>query len=167
MLRAIYRTVGILAAWAGSSAVGHAIEVTRTLNIAASPSAVWAVTGDFCSIQRWHPQVETCSLSNNSDDDGRLVPFRSLAVANGLGTIVEVETGRDDEQMTYSYAFVQGPLPVRAYNATLRVQPDGANATVIWTATFDAHGMTEGEAKADIEGVYDEGLAGIAREVAR
>lgn len=74
---------------------------------------------------------------------------------------------RDEQRMSYSYAFIQGPLPVKTYNATLTVMPDGPNAVVVLTATFDAEGMSEPDAKADIEGVYDQGLAGIAREIGR
>ncbi len=85
----------------------------------------------------------------------------------GLGTIVEVETARDETGMSYSYSFIQGPLPVHAYNATLSVRANGAGSTVVWTATFDAAGMTDSEALADITGVYDDGLAGIAHEAAR
>ncbi|MCJ2128107.1 SRPBCC family protein, partial [Methylobacterium sp. E-045] len=57
-----------------------------------------------------------------------------------------------------------GPLPVKAYNATIAVHPKGSGSTVVWTATFDAAGMTDAEAKADIEGVYEQGLAGIAKD---
>lgn len=78
-----------------------------------------------------------------------------------------METSRDDTGLSYGYAYVQGPLPVKAYNATIAVRADGSNSIVVWTATFDAAGMTDAEAKADIEGVYDQGLAGIAREAGK
>ncbi len=66
--------------------------------------------------------------------------------------------------MSYSYSFVQGPLPVAAYNATLSVRPNGTGSTVIWSGTFDASGATDEVATADLISVYDAGLAGIARE---
>ena len=95
------------------------------------------------------------------------VRIRGLVAKGGLGTIVEIETARDEAAMRYSYSFIQGPLPVAAYNATLSVRPNGTGATVVWTATFDAVGMTDAEAVADITGVYDAGLAGIAQEAAK
>ncbi|MFD0936614.1 SRPBCC family protein, partial [Methylobacterium trifolii] len=143
----------------------RALEVSRSRDVGAPPAAVWAVIGAFCGIARWHPQVERCILSDDSEADGETVHIRGLVVKGGLGTIVEAETARDEAGRSYSYSFVQGPLPVSAYNATLAVRPNGAGSTVVWTATFDAAGMSEAEAKADIEGVYDEGLAGIAKEV--
>ncbi|GLS45560.1 hypothetical protein GCM10007884_35510 [Methylobacterium brachythecii] len=125
------------------------------------------MVGGFCAIAMWHPQVKRCILSDSSEGEGETVAVRGLVTAGGLGTIVEVETERNEKAMSYSYAFVQGPLPVRAYNATISVHPTGANSTVVWTATFDAAGMSDAEATADIEGVYDAGLAGIAKELAK
>ena len=144
-----------------------ALEVTRSRDIPAPPAAVWALIGDFCAIGLWHPQVERCILSREDDDDGIRAQIRGLVAKGGLGTIVEVETARDEAAMSYSYSFVQGPLPVRAYNATLAIRPNGTGSTVVWTATFDAEGMSDAEALKDITGVYDMGLAGIAREVAK
>jgi hypothetical protein len=144
-----------------------ALEVSRSRDIPVRPDAVWALIGDFCAIQLWHPQVQRCVLSSDDDDDGIRAQIRGLVVKGGQGTIVEVETARDEPGMSYRYSFIQGPLPVRAYNATLAVRPNGTGATVIWSATFDADGMSDAEAVADITGVFDAGLAGIARETAR
>ncbi|MBE7199035.1 MAG: SRPBCC family protein [Parafilimonas terrae] len=145
----------------------HALEVTRSRDVDAPPAAVWAVIGDFCAIGRWHPQVERCILSNDEDDESVTVQVRGLVVKGGLGTIVEIETARDETGMSYSYSFVQGPLPVSAYNATLAVRPNGSGSTVIWSGTFDAAGVTDAAAIADLTEVYDAGLAGIAKEVGR
>lgn len=154
---------------AGLLAAGPAcaLEVTRSRDIPAPPAAVWALIGDFCAIGLWHPQVERCILSRENDDDGIRAQIRGLVAKSGLGTIVEVETARNEAAMSYGYSFIQGPLPVRAYNATLAVRPNGAGSTVVWTATFDAKGMSDADALKDITGIYHDGLAGIAREVAR
>lgn len=150
---------------AGSPAA--ALEVTRSRDIDAPPAAVWAIIGDFCAIGRWHPQVDRCILSSDEDDESVRVQVRGLVVKGGLGTIVEVETARDENGLSYSYSFVQGPLPVSAYNATLSVRPNGSGSTVIWSGTFDASGVTDADAVADLTKVYDEGLAGIAKEAGR
>ena len=144
-----------------------ALEVTRSRDVAAPPAAVWALIGDFCAIARWHPQVERCILSRDADDESAPVQIRGLVAKGGLGTIVEVETARSEGAMSYSYSFIRGPLPVAAYNATLAVRPNGTGATVVWTATFDAAGMSDADAAADIAGVYEAGLAGIVHEAAK
>lgn len=144
-----------------------AVEVSRSRDIPAPPAAVWALVGGFCAIALWHPQVVACETSGTRDDADREdnEPMRRLTIAGGLGILVEAETRRDEAGMSYSYAFIEGPLPVAAYNATLQVRPNGTGATVVWSATFDPAGMGEAEARADIEGVYEQGLAGIAREL--
>lgn len=144
-----------------------ALEVIQSRDIAAPPSAVWALVGDFCAIGQWHPQVERCILSSDEDDDAVRVQLRGLVVKGGGGTIVEVETARDDAAMTYSYSFVKGPLPVSAYNASLSVRPNGTGSTVIWSGSFDAAGTTDAEAVTAITQIYEKGLAGIAREAGR
>jgi uncharacterized protein YndB with AHSA1/START domain len=158
--------LAILAA-AGRPVPAMALELTLSRDIDAPPAAVWALIGDFCAIGRWHPQVERCILSNDEDDDSVRVQVRGLVVKDGGGTVVEVETARDERAMSYSYSFVQGPLPVSAYNASLSVRPNGAGSTVIWSGSFDAAGMTDAEALADMRGVYERGLDGIAREAAQ
>lgn len=167
-MRTISGPIAFLAAFAAQNGCGFALEVTRSIDIEAPPAAVWALIGDFCAIEKWHPLVKRCTISNSRDDDeGKPVAIRRLVAADGLGTIVEVQTMRDEKAMSYSYAFVEGPLPVSAYNATISVKPNGAKTTVVWTATFDAAGMTDAEAKADIEDVYEQGLASIAKEASR
>jgi hypothetical protein len=43
-----------------------------------------------------------------------------------------------------------------------------AQASVVtWRATFDADGMSEADTVAEIEAIYERGLAGVAKEVAR
>ncbi|TXN62757.1 SRPBCC family protein [Methylobacterium sp. WL6] len=138
-----------------------ALEVTRSRIVAAPPAAIWSLIGGFCDIARWHPQVTRCTLSS---EDG--APVRALVAAGGLGTLIEIETARDEAALSYSYRLVSGPLPAKDYTSTLSVTPIGKGATVTWTARFEAEGMTEAEAVADIAGVYEAGLAGIAKEAA-
>ncbi len=138
-----------------------ALEVTRARVVAAPPAAVWSLIGGFCDIARWHPQVTRCTLSTEAG-----APVRALVAAGNLGTLVEIETARDEAAFSYSYRLVSGPLPVKGYAATLSVAPIGKGSTITWTARFEAEGMTEAEAVADIAGVYEAGLAGIDREAA-
>jgi len=79
-----------------------ALEVTRSRDIPVPPAAVWALVGEFCAIGLWHPQVERCILSREDDDDGIRAQIRGLVTKGGLGTIVEVETARDEAAMSYS-----------------------------------------------------------------
>ncbi|WP_418292042.1 SRPBCC family protein [Methylobacterium durans] len=60
-----------------------------------------------------------------------------------------------------------GPVPVRNYSSTIAVTPKGAGALVTWRATFEADAVSDAEAVAFIAGVYERGLAGIAKEAGR
>ncbi|MGU3663180.1 SRPBCC family protein [Methylobacterium sp. A49B] len=137
------------------------LEVSQTRKIPASPAAVWAVIGQFCDIRRWHGQARACALSH---DGGQIV--RSLSV-RGIGTLVEVQLDRDDDTMTYSYALVHSPWPVKQHRAVLAVFPVGNGSVVTWRATFRLQSVCDEGAVSQIEDLFRGGLANIAQEVVR
>lgn len=148
--------LGIAALASAAAAPAFAIEVTRSVEIAASPAKVWQTLGDFCGIQGWHPVVEKCSLS---EKDGK--HLRSLSLKGG-GTILEEQLSRDDGKMDYSYAILESPLPVSDYKSTLQVTPSGAGSKLTWSGTFKAKGADDAKAEQVISGIYDAGLKGVA-----
>ena len=143
-------------ALAASTVAGHALEVTRSADIAAPPAKVWQTIGEFCGIGDWHPAIEKCVLS---DKDGMKV--RTLSLKGG-GTLKEEQVSRDDKVMSYTYTILEGPLPVTDYHSTLLVAKAGSGSKVTWTGTFKAKGAPDAKAQEAIAGVYDAGLKGIA-----
>lgn len=133
-----------------------ALDVSKSVDVAASPAKVWATIGDFCGIGQWHPAIEKCVLSK---DGGKTL--RTLSLKGG-GTIVESETARDDKKMDYTYAIVSGPLPVTDYSSTIAVSPKGSGSTVSWKGSFKAKGAPDAVATDAITGIYDSGLKAIA-----
>lgn len=140
----------------GSSAM--ALDVKKTLDVAAAPDAVWKAVGDFCGIGTWHPAVEKCELQQK---DGKTLRLLSL---KGGGSILEEQTARDDAAHSYGYTILESPLPVANYNSTLSVAANGSGSTLTWVGTFDAKGAPDDKAKEVIGGIYDAGLAGIAEK---
>ena len=138
-----------------------ALEVSQTRTIHAPPAAVWAVIGEFCDIRRWHGQTRACALFH---DEGQTV--RNLDL-RGIGTLVEVQLDRDEEAMTYSYALVHSPRPVKQHRATLTLTPSKNGTLVVWRATFRLQTSCDEGAVSHIEAIFRDGLAGIAREAAR
>lgn len=134
----------------------YALEVTKSIDVAASPEAVWRTIGGFCGIGDWHPVVEKCALSKTGGK-----PVRTLSLKGG-GTLVEEEQSRDDRTMGYTYTILEGPLPVTDYRSTLRVAKAGSGSKVTWTGTFKAKGAPDAKAEEVIGGVYDGGLKSIA-----
>ena len=145
-----------------SAETAVALEVSRSRDVAAPPAAVWAMIGGFCDIAQWHPEVESCALSR----DGAAT-LRTLVAKGGIGTLVERETSRYERAMSYAYEVLSGPLPVRNYASILSVAPKDTGSTVTWSARFEASGMSEADALADIEGVYERGLATIVSKTQR
>jgi hypothetical protein len=140
----------------GSSAM--ALEVKKSLDVAAAPDAVWKAIGDFCGIGAWHPAVEKCDLQQK---DGKT--FRLLSLKGG-GTILEEQSARDDTAHTYGYTIVESPLPVANYASTISVVANGSGSTITWAGTFDAKDAPDAKAAEVIGGIYDAGLAGIAEK---
>ena len=143
-------------ALAASTLAGHALEVTRSADIAAPPAKVWQTIGEFCGIGDWHPAIEKCVLS---DKDGMKV--RTLSLKGG-GTLKEEQVSRDDKVMSYTYTILEGPLPVSDYKSTLAVAPEGTGSKVTWSGTFNAKGAPDTVAVDAIQGIYESGLKAIA-----
>jgi hypothetical protein len=150
----IAAAVASLAAMAATPAL--ALSVTRSAEVAAPPAKVWAVIGEFCGIADWHPAIEKCELSKKGDKE-----IRTLSLKGG-GTLVEELVSRGNDRYNYTYAIVEGPLPVENYKSTISVRPSGAGSKVIWAGEFKAKGADDAKAQATIAGVYEAGLKGIA-----
>lgn len=140
----------------GVAGPAWALDVTKSIDVAASPEAVWKTIGGFCGIGDWHPVIEKCVPSKKGDKD-----VRTLSLKGG-GTIVEEQESRDDAKMAYTYTILEGPLPVTDYHSTLRVAKAGSGSKVTWTGTFKAKGAPDPKAQEAIAGVYEAGLKGIA-----
>jgi len=157
MSRRLLTTLALpVCALLAGTAPSLALDVTKTVDIAAPPAKVWSVIGDFCGIGQWHPAIETCALSK---DGGKTL--RTLSLKGG-GTIVESQTARDDAKMSYTYGIVSGPLPVSDYSSTLSVAPKANGSAVTWTGSFKAKGAPDAVAVDAIGGIYESGLKAIA-----
>ena len=146
-----------LAVLALGASGASALEVTKQVPAAAAPDKVWAAIGDFCGIAKWHPAVEKCTSETK---DGVLM--RTLSLKGG-GAILEKQVKRDDAAMSYTYAIIESPLPVANYVSTISVAKAGAGTTITWTGKFDAKGAPDAKAMEVMGGIYDAGLAALAK----
>lgn len=130
--------------------------VSRSVDVEATPAAVWSVIGPFCSIKDWLPPVGTCT------EDGKVPPTRTLVTKNGKATFVELQTARSDAAHFYTYAFRSSPLPVSHYRATIKVVAKGKGAsTVTWYGTYIPQPGKEKDANAALTGIYKAGLDAV------
>ncbi|MBY6414349.1 SRPBCC family protein [Rhodococcus sp. BP-252] len=116
---------------------------------AQSPSALWAVVGDPAAAASWIPSLGSATMEGDVRHgvftDGN--PVRERIVAH------------DDENRTYTYEYVDGPLPLAKYVSTIRVDAAGSGSVVSWDAEFTA----SGDAPAALEKDLESGIGDIYR----
>lgn len=146
----------VVIATALSATSALAIDVSKSVDVAAAPEAAWKAIGDFCGIATWHPAVAKCELSAK---DG--ATMRLLTLQDGA-KIFEKQLSFDGAKKSYAYAIVDaGPLPVANYESTLAVTAKGSGSTITWTGKFDAKGADDAKAAEAIGGVYAGGLESL------
>ena len=144
-----------------SQAEGN-LAITKTVQIDAPASAVWAEIRDFNSLNGWHPAVirdEIVEGENNTVGTVRL-----LTLGDG-GTIREKLLIWDDAGMNLTYNIIEGVLPVRDYVATLKVERlTDKSSKVTWSGSFSASaGADDQKASDTIRGIYDAGLDNLSK----
>jgi hypothetical protein len=153
---------GFALATGAAAAPACADMVTRSVDVEATPEAIWALIGPFCAIKDWLPPVGTCT------EDGRSPPTRTLVTKDAAATFVELQTERNDAAHFYTYQFQSSPLPVTHYKATIKVSSRGdGKATVTWRGTYSANPGKEKVASDALSGIYEAGLNSIKLKFSR
>ena len=134
--------------------------LSRSVEVAGRPAAVWAKIGSFCAIADWHPAIATCAA------DGKTPPTRTLTTKDHA-RFVELETARDGAAHSYSYTFVSSPVPVTHYSSTFSVKANGhGGSTVTWRGAYRPNPGAEQAAQGALSGIYESGLAAIKTRLA-
>jgi hypothetical protein len=133
-----------------------AANLSRSVEVSATPAAVWSAIGAFCAIKDWLPPVGMCI------EDGKTPSTRTLVTRDGKAAFVEKQTARSDAEHSYSYTFLSSPLPVTNYTSTIKVTAKGEGVSVVtWTGSYTPDSGMEKDASEALNGVYEAGLAGI------
>jgi hypothetical protein len=116
---------------------------------------VWQLIGGFDSLPDWLPFIPQSTLS----EGGRVRTLKSVEGA----TIIERLLNFSEAERSYTYTILQGPAPVRDYEATLCVLPgsNGQGARVEWFGSFIPEGISDAEATALFTTIYEDGLAAL------
>ncbi|PZR08501.1 MAG: hypothetical protein DI539_22700 [Flavobacterium psychrophilum] len=66
----------------------------------------------------------------------------------------------DENEKSYTYHILQAPFPVKEYYSTLKVlsKNDGNGARIEWSGKFTPVNVSDAEATALFQGIYEEGL---------
>jgi hypothetical protein len=152
-------TLSLLSAGASSAS---AASLSRSVDVEATPAAVWSVIGPFCAIKDWLPAVGTCTV------DGKAPPTRTLVTKDGKATFVEMQTARSDKKHFYSYTFLSSPLPVANYKSTIKVADKGNGiSTITWLGAYVPEHGKEKPARDALIGIYEAGLDAIKVKLAK
>ncbi|MCG7632706.1 SRPBCC family protein [Gordonia McavH-238-E] len=133
------------------------IEVTKDFPLSATD--VWSWIGDTGGVSAWIPAIGESRM----DGDVRHVVFTDGAPAR------ERIVAFDEEARTYSYEYIDGPLPLEHYRSTVSVTAAGDDAcSVRWSAQFGAESAeVEAELATAIEGIYAAALDELATKAVR
>ena len=108
--------------------------IDESIEIAASPQAVWAVVGDFGNFAAWNPWLAT-SQADKGNVPGSV---RTLTRAEGGGQLTEDLDDYQPEQMSLSYRggrkIDPAVLPASSYSARIQVEPAGSGSKVSFRA---------------------------------
>jgi mxaD protein len=160
--------------WAvGAAAQANAgapqLHVTKTITINASADKVWNAVKDFDALNTWHPALEKDQIVEGTNNTVGAVRLLSL---KGGGTIKEKLLRFDPANRSFSYAIIDGVIPVSDYRSRLVVKSAGANtSTVIWSGRFKrkntganpADNENDKTAVDTISGVYQGGLDNLKK----
>lgn len=149
----------VVLTWTLGMASAEAVEVSEQMTFKQAPDKVWAMVGEYGTIDSWHPAV----VQTEVEGDGGSGLHRTLTLDGG-GTILELLLSYSLKDRTYSYAILESPLPVANYVAHLTVAPGPDNgATLTWTSSFDAKGVPDAEAAGLIGGIYRAGFENVGK----
>ena len=135
-----------------------AVDVSREIVVNAPASEVWESVGAFCSIGTWYPGIDSCTEETM---DGAV--HRKLVTADGAEFLEKhMDAGSD---MAYGYAIIEGPLPVKDYEAVFEVKDNGDSSTIVWSSSFASDGASDEEAAEVVAGIYEAGLDAIKARI--
>lgn len=124
-----------LFAWGGAAQAhgGTRQKVVESIEINASPDAVWGIIKNFGDAS-WIPVV--ASTTSHSGENG--VTIRELTLKKG-GTIKEELKEANDATKTLKYRIHEEPascdvFPTNNYSASIAVSAQGAGSKVEWTS---------------------------------
>lgn len=134
-------------------------QANASIELPAAAGTIWQLIGGFGSLPDWLSYIPDSELSEGG---------RVRRLANPAGeAIVERLVAFDEAQRSYTYAILEAPFPVVNYRSTLRVCENGPNAsTVEWSGTFTPHGATDDDTIKLFRGIYEDGLAELAKRFA-
>jgi carbon monoxide dehydrogenase subunit G len=135
-------------------------DVTVALKISAPADAVWDILGDFDSMPKWMPGIETSEVSGEG-----VGAIRTVTSAR-VGTIKERLDAYDSTARSFAYSVLEGALPANNFSGRMQVVPEGEGAcTIHWSCNFEPKDGPEDEVKERFAGIFQRSLENLAQVV--
>ena len=127
---------------------------------------VWRVMRDFNDMPSYHPNIKKSVIEDKCSSD-QVGCVRRLTLAEGF--VRERLLCLDDEHYTFTYAIIEGTLPVHNYVAGVRLHrvTDGNRTFGEWWADFEVVGVDRDSMIAQIgNNVFAAGFIAVAAKLA-
>lgn len=142
---------------------------SESIEINASPDAVWALVGDFAHPEKWMPMIESATAQGGNEKGAT----REVNFKGSTGSLKQELKNYDAEKKLIQYKVVDptdpAVFPTNNYSAKITVEASGTGSKVEWDAAFyrwflnnnPPEGQNEASAKAAVEKVVHESLLGL------
>jgi len=129
--------------------------LTNTIEINASPDAVWAVLGDLAATRDWLPGTV----------DARVDGTTRVCVMAGGEEVHEQISDYSTRERAYRWRHLRVPLPVRHSNGRYTVTPsaDGGATVTLETEFSPVDPAATAELTAMIDAAFQQSLHGLRR----
>ncbi|MCH2170134.1 SRPBCC family protein [Myxococcota bacterium] len=123
-------------------------QATVSGEFSVSADVLWTLVRDFGNVS-WMQGATSTDVEGEGPG-----MFRVFHVGDAPPVRERLETV-DEENRTITYTIPEGiPMPVKNYHSTMRVSGDSVASRLEWIGKCDPDGVTEAEAAATVEGMY-------------
>jgi carbon monoxide dehydrogenase subunit G len=131
-------------------------EVSVTAEFDAPSERLWQVVADFGNVA-WIPGMTDVRVEGQGPGMTRFLPAGDVEIHERLESV-------DEQNRSIVYTIPKNiPMPISDYRATMKVEDSGSGSRLIWSCTLEPQGVSEGEAKEIVRGMYDM-MAGWIRD---
>jgi len=128
-------------------------EITVEKTFPVDAATVWGVVGDPAGIADWAPAIGQSRV----DDDG----IRHLVFADGQPARERI-VAHSDSDRSYTYQYLDGPLPLERYESTITVTEVDGGSHLVWSAQFGAASPeVEAELQTGISEIYSSAVESV------
>jgi uncharacterized protein YndB with AHSA1/START domain len=132
------------------------VELRKTVEIDASPEAVWDILGDLAATTEWLPGTVAARMEGST---------RICATADGF-EIREAISEYTPDRHSYRFSHLEMPLPVKSSTGSFRVEPRDGGTLVVVEDRFEAlDAAQEAEIVAMFGGALEQSLQALKRRV--